>query len=167
MRSSQSDPPSSPGTTNNKNVYSQPPPSTANVNVPQPSMPVGVQSTHASVQHSVSLNMNMPPNGVVVTYNNPPPPFVPPSTTQSQQGMLLVCTRSHLFANVRVKWKVLLLFVHLFCSTIRVPFFLFFFHKSTSRSYQQHSFSDSSLMLRYISCSNNFQLSIVVVLCVQ
>lgn len=110
MRSSQSDPPSSPGTTNNKNVYNQPPPSTANVNVPQPSMPVGVQSAHASVQHSVSLNMSMPPNGVVVTYNNPPPPFVPPSTTQSQQGMLLVCTRLHLLANVRIKWKVLLLF---------------------------------------------------------
>ncbi|XP_011874800.1 PREDICTED: ataxin-2 homolog isoform X3 [Vollenhovia emeryi] len=89
MRSSQSEPPSSPGTTttnnNSKNVYSQPPPSTVNVNVPQSSMPVGVQPAHTSVQHPVSLNMSMPPNGVVVTYNNPPPPFVPPSTTQSQQ----------------------------------------------------------------------------------
>ncbi|XP_011172167.2 ataxin-2 homolog isoform X3 [Solenopsis invicta] len=80
------EPPSSPGTTNNKNVYSQPPPSTVTVNVPQPSMPVGVQPAHTpSVQHPVSLNMNIPPNGVVVTYNNPPPPFVPPPTTQSQQ----------------------------------------------------------------------------------
>ncbi|XP_011631659.1 ataxin-2 homolog, partial [Pogonomyrmex barbatus] len=83
MRSNE--PPSSPGTTNNKNVYSQPPPSTVNVNVSQQSMPVGVQAAHTSVQHPVSLNMNMPPNGVVVTYNNPPPPFVPPPTTQSQQ----------------------------------------------------------------------------------
>lgn len=87
MRSNE--PPSSPGTTNNKNVYSQPSPSTVNVNVPQPNISVGVQPTHASVQHPVSLNMGMPPNGVVVTYNNPPPPFVPPPTTQSQQGILI------------------------------------------------------------------------------
>ncbi|KYN03542.1 Ataxin-2 like protein [Cyphomyrmex costatus] len=83
MRSNE--PPSSPGTTSNKNVYSQPSPSTVTVNVPQPNMSVGVQPVHTSVQHPVSLNMSMPPNGVVVTYNNPPPPFVPPSTTQSQQ----------------------------------------------------------------------------------
>ncbi|XP_029169276.1 ataxin-2 homolog isoform X2 [Nylanderia fulva] len=83
MRSSE--PPSSPGTTNNKNVYSQPSPSTVNVNVPQANISVGVQPAHAPVQHPVPLNMGMPPNGVVVTYNNPPPPFVPPPTTQSQQ----------------------------------------------------------------------------------
>jgi len=88
MRSSE--PPSSPGTTSNKNVYSQPPPSTVTMNVPQPSISVGVQPAHTSVQHSVSLNMSMPPNGVVVTYNNPPPPFVPPPTTQSQQGILIL-----------------------------------------------------------------------------
>jgi len=85
MRSN--DTPSSSGTTNNKNIYSQPSPSTINVNVPQSNISVGVQPTHASVQHPVSLNMGMPPNGVV-TYNNPPQPFVPPSTTQSQPGML-------------------------------------------------------------------------------
>ncbi|KAL0122426.1 hypothetical protein PUN28_007270 [Cardiocondyla obscurior] len=87
MRSNQSEPPSSPATTNNKNVYGQPSPSTVNVNVPQSNIPVGVQPTHTSVQHPVSLNMSMPPNGVVVTYNNPPPPFVPPPTTQSQQAI--------------------------------------------------------------------------------
>lgn len=86
MRSS--DTPSSPGTTNNKNVYSQSSPSTINVNVPQSNISVGVQPTHASVQHPVSLNMGMPSNGVV-TYNQPQP-FVPPSTTQSQQGTLVI-----------------------------------------------------------------------------
>jgi len=85
MRSNES--PSSPGNTNNKNVYNQSSPSPVNVNVPQPNMSVGIQSAHTSVQHSVPLNMGIPPNGVVVTYNNPPPPFVPP-TTQSQQGIL-------------------------------------------------------------------------------
>ncbi|XP_014469894.1 PREDICTED: ataxin-2-like protein [Dinoponera quadriceps] len=83
MRSNE--PPSSPGTTNDKNVYSQP--SSSAVSVPQSNIPVGIQSAHASVQHPVSLNMGMPPSGVVVTYNNPPPPFVPPPTTQSQQGI--------------------------------------------------------------------------------
>ncbi|EZA50229.1 Ataxin-2-like protein [Ooceraea biroi] len=80
MRSNES--PSSPGTANNKNVYNQSSPSS--VSVPQPNISVGIQSAHTSVQHSVPLNMGIPPNGVVVTYNNPPPPFVPP-TTQSQQ----------------------------------------------------------------------------------
>lgn len=87
MRSNE--PPSSPGTTNEKNVYNQPSSSAVNVNVPQSNMPTGIQSTHASVQHPVSLNMGMPPSGVVVTYNNPPPPFVPPPTTQSQPGILI------------------------------------------------------------------------------
>lgn len=84
MRSNES--PSSPGTTNNKNVYNQSSSSPVNVNVQQSNMSAGIQSAHASVQHSVPLNIGIPPNGVVVTYNNPPPPFVPP-TTQSQQGM--------------------------------------------------------------------------------
>lgn len=67
-------------------MYNQPSPSTVNINVPQSNIPVGVQSTHTSVQHPISLNIGMPPSGVVVTYNNPPPPpFVPPPTTQSQQ----------------------------------------------------------------------------------
>lgn len=109
MRSTQSEPPSSPGTTNTKNVYSQPPPSTVTVNVPQPSMPVAVQPAHTSVQHPVSLNMSMPPNGVVVTYNNPPPPFVPPPTTQSQQGMFFLCIVVPFCKAVTIKRKVLVL----------------------------------------------------------
>ncbi|XP_003701477.2 uncharacterized protein LOC100882876 isoform X1 [Megachile rotundata] len=82
MRSSE--PPPSPGpATANKNVFNQQPPSNVNVNIPPSSnLPIGMQNTHPSVQHPVSLNMGMPPSGVVVTYNNPPPPFVPPSTTQ-------------------------------------------------------------------------------------
>lgn len=82
MRSSE--PPPSPGSaTANKNVFNQQSPSNVNVNIPPTSnLPIGIQNTHPSVQHSVSLNMGMPPSGVVVTYNNPPPPFVPPPTTQ-------------------------------------------------------------------------------------
>lgn len=84
-----SESPSSPGNTN-KNIYNQPSPSTVNVNVPQSNMSGGVQTGHASVQHPVSLNMGMPPNGVVVAYNNPPPPFVTTPTTQPQQSMSII-----------------------------------------------------------------------------
>lgn len=94
MRSN--DTPSSPGTTNNKNVYSQQSPSTINVNISQSNISVGVQPTHASVQHPVSLSMGMPPNGMV-TYNNPSQPFVPPPTTQSQQGIVNLFTFYSIF----------------------------------------------------------------------
>lgn len=81
MRSSE--PPPSPGPTTSKNVFNQQTPSSVNVNVtPSSNVPIGMQSGHPSVQHPVSLNMGMPPSGVVVTYNNPPPPFVPPPATQ-------------------------------------------------------------------------------------
>ncbi|XP_078048730.1 uncharacterized protein LOC144476047 isoform X2 [Augochlora pura] len=82
MRSNEPPPSPGPGSTN-KNIFNQQPPSNVNVNIPSTSnLPIGMQSGHPSVQHPVSLNMGMPPSGVVVTYNNPPPPFVPPPATQ-------------------------------------------------------------------------------------
>ncbi|XP_012251594.2 ataxin-2 homolog [Athalia rosae] len=75
-------PPPSPGAATNKNVYTQPPPTAVGVNVAQPAnIPVGIQTSHTQGQHQGTLNMALPPSGVVVTYNTPPP-FVPPPTTQ-------------------------------------------------------------------------------------
>ena len=75
-------PPVSPGPTTNKNAFNQPPPSNVNANILQSAnIPVGMSSANPSVpQHSVPLNVGMPPSGVVVTY---PPPFVPTPTTQT------------------------------------------------------------------------------------